>query len=34
MNIEIIFNEFAKLAESNDDYYDFGKHGIWSYVKI
>lgn len=28
MNIEIIFNEFAKLAESNDDYYDFGKHGI------
>lgn len=28
MNAEIIFNEFAKLAESNDNYYNLGKHGI------
>lgn len=28
MNAEMIFNEFAKLAEANDDYYTWGKHGI------
>ena len=28
MNAEIIFNEFAKFAESNNHYYTFEKHGI------
>ena len=28
MNKEQIFNEFAKLAESDNDYYTLGKHGI------
>lgn len=28
MNAEIIFNEFAKFAESNHHYYTFEKHGI------
>ena len=28
MNAEMIFNEFAKYAETNRDYYTFGKHGI------
>lgn len=28
MNVEMIFNEFAKYAETNRDYYTFGKHGI------
>lgn len=27
MNAEIIFNEFAKYAESDDEYYTWGKHG-------
>ena len=28
MNAEMIFNEFAKYAETNRDYYTFGKPGI------
>lgn len=28
MNAEMIFNEFAKYAESDDNYYTFGKHGV------
>lgn len=28
MNREQIFNEFAKNAEADDKYYNFGKHGI------
>ena len=28
MNAEMIFNEFAKYAESDDKYYTFGKHGV------
>jgi len=28
MNAEQIFNEFAKCAESDNQYYTFGKHGI------
>lgn len=28
MNTEMIFNEFAKYAESDDNYYTWGKHGI------
>lgn len=28
MNAEMIFNKFAKMAEKDDSYYTFGKHGI------
>lgn len=28
MNAEMIFNEFAKYAESDDKYYTWGKHGV------
>lgn len=28
MNAELIFNEFAKYAESDNQYFTFGKHGI------
>ncbi len=28
MNAEMIFNEFAKYAESDSKYYTFGKHGV------
>ena len=28
MNAEIIFTEFAKFAESDDKYYEWGKHGV------
>lgn len=28
MNTEMIFNEFAKYVESDDDYYIRGKHGV------
>ena len=28
MNVEMIFNEFAKYAEADDEYYTWGKHGV------